>query len=63
MTSTDKKAKVRERVARTGENYTTALRRINEALADDPVFGPPLDVQPAEKIMPPPEPAESLARS
>jgi hypothetical protein len=44
MTSTDKKAKVRDRVARTGENYTTALRRINEALADDPVFGPPLDV-------------------
>ena len=27
MTSTDKKSQVRDRMARTGENYTTALRR------------------------------------
>jgi hypothetical protein len=44
MTSTDKKAAARARMRETGENYTTALRKINEALADDPVFGPPLDV-------------------
>ena len=39
MTSTDKKAKARARMAATGENYTTALRAIDEALAVDPVFG------------------------
>lgn len=33
MTSTDKKAKARERMAATGENYTTALRAIDKALA------------------------------
>jgi len=42
MTSTGRKAAARARMSETGENYTTALRKIDEALAADPVFGPPL---------------------
>ena len=33
MTNADRKAAVRERMARTGENYTTALRAVKEEAA------------------------------
>jgi hypothetical protein len=34
MTNADQKAAIRERIARTGENYTTAKRAIEQARGD-----------------------------